>query len=495
MYLSAGRASTHLAVHRSTEDDPKMIANIRLDVGLDELCAALMSSAACGSMSLLDGAGTRTGRRAVHPVSRGRDGLSWVLSRFGVGAGDEVVVTDLMCDTVGEAVYSTGARLVTYGLVPGSFMPSPQSCEQAISGRTKALIVPHLYGLQMGLADFASLATEHGLLLIEDSALSFPVNDGALEDRQTPAGCSLYSFNYGKPLAVGWGGVMSLSPSSAAEVGLPQVESMDEEDDRFYAAALLAGHVMTDSARRSGAITRADVGLHLLTAEGGGGRPAIPDRAAVDAVFEAAGEGPAAVLEWCSRRGSGVRRPWRGTPMPSGVGGAVGRARALAARLRLGRIGAHGESEAEPMEVLRPGGYAERLLGLQERRLREGDTAASRRATASFYAANLDPDRWTFAEADQAAYWLSYPVAAKRPLRRDRLVRAVAERLAVDVCPYVWPDVLHRIPRLRGTVVAGPDSVESARLVDGLLNLPVHGQMPLEKAKALVELLNEEAAC
>ena len=499
-----------------------MIANIRLDIGMDELCAILAGGPDAGCMPLYGPRKAHGGDRVVLAISRAREGLSWVLARCGVGPGDEVLVTDLMCDTAGDAVRATGARLVTYGLIPGSFKPSPEACGRAVSNRTRALIVPHLYGIPADMGSFATLAGRHGLLLIEDSALVIPTEEGALEHYQTPAGCVVYSFNYGKPLAAGWGGAVSLSSSLAARVGRPGIVAMNADDDRFYAAALLVGHVTSDStrligsARLSDAVIQADIGLHLLVAKGGGRRPAVPDRAAVDEVFAAAMKGSDAVRAWCDSRAARVR-PAFGVRLPPEIDSLLRRAHRAAAGLdpagltstvltaagltAASRRGA-AAAESGPMESLRPGGYVERLLEVQRRALAGGSGSRSRRGLAAFYAAGLDAERWIFPAADEAGYWLSYPVAAKQPLgrgrlsrgcaARDRLARRIAARLGVDAYPYVWPDVLHRIPGLQGAVAAGPDFADGARLVDGLLNLPVHGQMTVEKAEALVEMLNAE---
>lgn len=466
-----------------------MRANIRLDVTLEELCAILAGRRLSECVVSREPTPTRVGGQVVYSVSRARDALAWVLGRCGIGPGDEVLITDLMCETAGHAVRRTGARLVTYGLDPGSFRPSVEACGRAISERTKALIVPHLYGVRTDLADFAALAESHDLLLIEDSALVFPAGENALQDYETPAACVLYSFNYGKPLSVGWGGAVSLSAFLADRVGPPSVVTMDEDDDRFYAAALLLGYVMTGRARPREACIQADAGLHLLAMKGGGRRLAVPDRRAVDALFEAAGRGPDAVLAWCDTR---APRVWalRGSHVLSDAGGLFARVHArVAGRLSdLGR-GVGGIDDG-PMESLRTGGYCEALLAAQRRTLCEELINGHRQAMADFYAPNLDGGRWVLPGPGEAAYWLSYPVAAKRPLRRNRLVRRVAERLAVDVYPYVWPDVLHRVPSLQRAVKEGPGSAESARLVDGLLNLPVHGELPLEEASKLVALLN-----
>jgi dTDP-4-amino-4,6-dideoxygalactose transaminase len=395
-----------------------------------------------------------------------------------------------MCDTAGEAVAWTGARLVTYGLIPGSFTPSVESCERAVSPATKAVIVPHLYGIPADVRGFARLADRHHLLLVEDSALRLPVSEEAILDYDSPAGCVLHSFNYGKPLSLGWGGIVSLTRSLAADIGLPDATPMAEPDDRFYAAAMLLGHVVTDSAGLRDHPVRADAGLHLLTKTGGGRRSAVPDWNMMEEVLGAATSGPLSFMEWYAAHAARVRPAAGGVSSPSRIGRLLEHARAVVAagahRLR-SRLPA---GSAGPMESLRSGGYSERLLETQWRLLANHASPTSRSTVAALYAATLDPDTWVFPPADQASHWLSYPVAAKSALQRDRLVRTAAEHLGVDIFPYVWPEVLHRVPHLRHAVVPGPGSRETACLVDGLLNLPVHAQMPLERAAALVDLLN-----
>lgn len=474
-----------------------MIPNVRLDASLDELCAALAGPRAPGS-PLSPLTTVSNGSRTVCPVSRARDGIRWVFARHGIGAGDDVLVPDLMCETAGEAVAWTGARLVTYGLVPGTFEPSPEYCERAITAATRALLVPHLYGIPALLDDFSTVAARHGLLLIEDSALVFPSRDEPAE-YQSPAPCVIYSFNYGKPLSLGWGGLVSLEPELVSRIGLPAGSVMGEEDDRFYAAALLLSRAATDRDLPGEGPVSASAGLHLLS-DGGGNRPATPDWDAVDEVLEAAQSGPETLLEWLDTRLSR-----RCVSQPQVKSRRLARMRAHASRLwplfgpwRWVRAAVRTLPGTKPnaddalLDALLPGGLAERLLDLQWRQLREGPGSAVRRAVAECYSSVLDPSKWLFPAAEQVAYWLSYPVAATRPIQRDRLVGRIANDLGLDVHAYVWPDVLHRVPHLRRVVMPGPGSEESAALVDALLNLPVHPGMSLEKAEALAELLNRE---
>jgi len=475
-----------------------VIANVRFDASLDELCAALIEPRPPGS-PLSPLTTVSNGSRTVCPVSRARDALRWVLARCGIGAGDHVLVPDLMCETAGEAVAWTGARVVTYGLVPGTLEPSPEYCERAVTPATRALIVPHLYGIPARMDDFSGIAERHGLLLIEDSALIFPGQNEPAEYR-SPAPCVIYSFNYGKPLSLGWGGLISLAPELVSRISLPAGSVMNEEDDRFYAAALLLGQAATDAALLGNGPVSAGVGLHLLS-DGGGNRPATPDWGAVDEVLRLAQSGSVALLEWVDAEQSHRCRSQRRMASRASM-----RIRAQASRLwpllspgRWARAAVRMLTGATPraddalLDALLPGGLAERLLDLQWRQLREEPGSAARRAVAQCYEGVLDSSKWLFPAASQAAYWLSYPVAATRPIERDRLVGRIANGLGVDVHPYVWPDVLHRVPHLRRAVWPGPGSEESAKLVDALLNLPVHPAVPMEKAQALAELLNREA--
>jgi perosamine synthetase len=106
--------------------------------------------------------------RVPHAVAApsGTAALHLTLSAMGVGPGDEVVMPSFVCSALLNAVNYTGAAAVAADIDPATFNLDPHDVEGRLSRRTRALIVPHLFGLAADLDAFAPL----GVPVIEDCA-------------------------------------------------------------------------------------------------------------------------------------------------------------------------------------------------------------------------------------------------------------------------------------------------------------------------------------
>ena len=110
------------------------------------------------------------GARYCVGCGNGLDSLHMILKAFGIGSGDEVIVPAQTFIASALAVTYAGALPVCVDIEPDYFALDPEKLEAAITERTKAILVVHLYG-QIGYWDeIAAIAKQHGLLLIEDAA-------------------------------------------------------------------------------------------------------------------------------------------------------------------------------------------------------------------------------------------------------------------------------------------------------------------------------------
>lgn len=97
-------------------------------------------------------------------------GLFATLKGFGIGPGDEVITTVHTAIATAEAISMAGAQVVFCDLQPGYFNLDPEQIRKKITSRTRALIPVHLYGQPADLETILSLASQHGLKVIEDCA-------------------------------------------------------------------------------------------------------------------------------------------------------------------------------------------------------------------------------------------------------------------------------------------------------------------------------------
>jgi dTDP-4-amino-4,6-dideoxygalactose transaminase len=423
------------------------------------------------------------GGRTLFPTPRARDGLTWLLERLGIGPGHEVAVPTLICESVADTIAACGATPVTFGVDERDFAPSLAACQAALSPATRAVVLPHLYGVPADLDGFRRLCDDRGCVLIEDCAPCVHGERGGHAVGSVGDG-SIYSFQYDKPLALGWGGALSLSPAMLERLGPPAFPEVAEGDERFLAAALLVQHGLTDAARLGAAFL--DMGRapeHLLA-----------HSELVDEVLAIAGGEDAArrLGAWCE-----AHVP---VPKPGRLDGLVAAAKRRVKRFvpaalrRLAAPAAHSDPVSERFKGRRlaAGGLCEHLLAAQERELAAGPHSAARARIAAIYQQGLDRERMVVPEAScSPRHWLRFPLALRRGRGvRDRLCVRIARELGIEVGPYTWPTPVHRVPRLHGLVRVGPGSEETASLTDGLLNLPVHHQVTESIAHQLVEALN-----
>jgi dTDP-4-amino-4,6-dideoxygalactose transaminase len=102
-------------------------------------------------------------------VGSGTDALLLTLLALRIGAGDEVIVPANAFIAAAEAVVLSGATPVFVDVSPDTLLITPAHLEAALTYRTAAVIVVHLYG-QMPDMDALSRRAEHaGIALIEDA--------------------------------------------------------------------------------------------------------------------------------------------------------------------------------------------------------------------------------------------------------------------------------------------------------------------------------------
>lgn len=148
------------------------------------------------------------GARYCLGVGNGLEALHLILRAFEIENGDEVIVPANTYIATWLAVSQNGAIPVAVEPVESTYNIDPERIESAITSRTRAIIVVHLYGQTADMDAINAIAGKHGLKVIEDAAQAH----GALyKDRR--AGClgdaAGFSFYPGKNLgAFGDGGAI-----------------------------------------------------------------------------------------------------------------------------------------------------------------------------------------------------------------------------------------------------------------------------------------------
>ena len=103
-------------------------------------------------------------------VSNGLDALHLALLALGVGEGDEVIVPSNTYIATVLAVSYVGATPIFVEPRLGSYNLDPTRIESALTARTKAIMVTHLYGQACEMAAVMDIARRRGLYVVEDNA-------------------------------------------------------------------------------------------------------------------------------------------------------------------------------------------------------------------------------------------------------------------------------------------------------------------------------------
>jgi len=141
------------------------------------------------------------------PVNSATSGLSTALAASGVGPGDEVIVPGLSYSATGSSVLLFNSIPVFVDVDPLSFCVDPQKIEDAITPRTRAILVVHLLGNVCEMDRIMGIADRHGLVVIEDAAQA----PGAKwRDRYvgTVGNAGVFSFQQSKNIMTGEGGMI-----------------------------------------------------------------------------------------------------------------------------------------------------------------------------------------------------------------------------------------------------------------------------------------------
>src|ERR687893_734893 len=99
-------------------------------------------------------------------VANGTEAITIALRALGVGPGDEVVVPSFTFYASAEAIPPTGATPVFCDVDPETFLATPDSVRAALTPRTKAVVVVHLFGNVAPVAEVEAL----GVPVLEDAA-------------------------------------------------------------------------------------------------------------------------------------------------------------------------------------------------------------------------------------------------------------------------------------------------------------------------------------
>lgn len=157
---------------------------------------------------------------ASHTIgtANGLEALQLCLLAAGIGPGDEVLVPSHTFIATWLAVSAVGATPVPVEPAVGSYNVSLETFERAITARTRAVVVVHLYGAAVDVSALDRIEAS-GVTVLQDAAQAHGASDWSERDARVGSrGTCAWSFYPGKNLgALGDGGAVTTSDPVMAD--------------------------------------------------------------------------------------------------------------------------------------------------------------------------------------------------------------------------------------------------------------------------------------
>lgn len=164
---------------------------------------------------------TRVGAPHAVGCASGTDALLLALRALELEPGDEVVVPSFTFFATAGAVWNAGLTPVFADIDAATFNLSRETIQAALTDRTRAVVVVHLFGQMADMPPILELARERGLAVIEDAAQAIDARQEIDGERRAAgslgdAGC--FSFFPTKNLGgFGDGGLITARDEAVAE--------------------------------------------------------------------------------------------------------------------------------------------------------------------------------------------------------------------------------------------------------------------------------------
>lgn len=149
-------------------------------------------------------------------VNSATSALYCAVGALGIEPGDEVIVSPYTMCASATAPLIYGAIPVFADIEEKYYCLDPDSVEQRITPRTKAIIVVNIFGQPHDAKRIRDIAEKHGLKIIEDNAQA----PGAMYDGKyagTLGDIGVFSLNYHKHIHCGEGGIAVTNDDCLAE--------------------------------------------------------------------------------------------------------------------------------------------------------------------------------------------------------------------------------------------------------------------------------------
>jgi len=148
------------------------------------------------------------GTKYACSVSSGTAGLHLAMIAANIKVGDEVITSPFSFVASANCILYMNAKPVFVDIDPLTYNMNPNSIEAAITPRTKAILVVHIFGQAADMTHISKIAKKHNLKIIEDACESI----NAEHNKQkvgTFGESAVFAFYPNKQITTGEGGMIA----------------------------------------------------------------------------------------------------------------------------------------------------------------------------------------------------------------------------------------------------------------------------------------------
>lgn len=150
-------------------------------------------------------------------VNSGTSALELACLGLGLKAGDEVILPASTIASCYFAIWHWGGKAVPVDVELDTYNLDPTLIEKAITKKTKAIMVVHLFGRPASMTKILAIAQKHKLAVIEDAA---EAHGAMIDDKKVSSlgtvGC--FSFYANKLVTTGEGGMVVTNSDKIAQL-------------------------------------------------------------------------------------------------------------------------------------------------------------------------------------------------------------------------------------------------------------------------------------
>jgi dTDP-4-amino-4,6-dideoxygalactose transaminase len=156
------------------------------------------------------------GAKHAVAVSSCTTALHLALVSSGIGPGDEVLCPSFSFIATANAIVYAGARPVFVDIDRTTYNIDPVRLEEAVTPRTRAILVVHQVGLPAALDEIVAIAERRDLLVLEDAACAVGSEYRGRRIGAPHTALACFSFHPRKILCTGEGGMITTKDADRA---------------------------------------------------------------------------------------------------------------------------------------------------------------------------------------------------------------------------------------------------------------------------------------